>query len=182
MPPPRATGARAAIAAVYFVNGCGLGLWAGHIPLVRRALGRPILSSGNGFFSLGAMLGAALAALLLASGLPPTAGLALAIGALVGIIARAHRSLLPGRSAGDDEPSHRFRLPTGSALALGVLGLLGVLTEGAMLDRSGVYLAELLAAATATAPLGVAAPLAILAAVVGGWVRLAPVPARTGTA
>jgi hypothetical protein len=62
------------------------------------------------------------------------------------------------------------------------LGLLGVLTEGAMLDRSGVYLAELLAAATATAPLGVAAPLAILAAVVGGWVRLAPVPARTGTA
>lgn len=247
MPLPRATRARAAIAAVFFVNGCGLGLWAGHIAVVRRGLGlseselgvallamaagaialmpamgwlahrfgsdrctrlagvlfavglvlpvaapswaalilatfvlgaangaldvaqstnaaaveralaRPVMSSLNGFFSLGGVAGAGLASLLLALGRPPLLGLLAASLALAAVIALAGPALLVDRATPGEDGGHHFRRPSGAALGLGLLALLGVLSEWAMLDWSGVYLADVLAASSSVAPLGFAA-------------------------
>lgn len=242
-----ASRARIGVAAVFFVNGCGLGLWAGHIPLVRRglelsesqlgiallamaagaillmpsmgwlahrygsnrcaivgglafsvalllpllapswslliaatfllgaanggldvaqsthaaaverALAQPIMSSLNGFFSLGGVAGAALAAGLLSLDLPSWLGLGAACLALALTIAWAGRWLLADRAAPGEDGGHHLRLPSGAALALGALALLGVLSEWAMLDWSGVYLADVLAAPASVAPLGFAA-------------------------
>ncbi len=244
MPLPRATRARAALAAVFFVNGCGLGLWAGHIPLVRRglglteselglallamaagaialmpamgwlahrfgsdrcvrlagvlfalglglpvlapswgllvlatfllgaangaldvaqstngtalerALGRPVMSSLNGFFSLGGVVGAGLASVLLVSGIAPVPGLLLVSLALAAMIAVAGPALHLDRAAPGEDGGHHLRLPSGAALGLGLLALLGVLSEWAMLDWSGVYLADVLDASSSVAPLG----------------------------
>ena len=241
--------ARVAIGAVFFANGCGLGLWAGHIPLVRRglglsksrlalallamaagamllmpmmgwlanrfgsractlvaglaftlllalplaapslplliaatfllgaangsldvamsthgtaveaALGRPIMSSVNGFFSLGGVAGAGLAGLLLAMEGPPVLPLALAGGALALLIALAGPFLLRESQERDEagEGGHGFRLPTGAAAVLGVLALLSVLAEWAMLDWSAIYLADVLFAPASLAAFGFAA-------------------------
>jgi MFS family permease len=61
--------------------------------------------------------------------------------------------MLPGHDGG----SVGFRLPSGRALGVGGLTLLTMLTEGAVMDWSAVYLATVAGAATATAALGYAA-------------------------
>lgn len=252
--------ARWGIGAVYLVNGSGLGLWAGHIPLVRdglalsagglglallgmtagamlamplmgtlaarfgsarcarlagiafalllplplavpswtlllltimalgaangaldvaqstqgteieRRLARPIMSSVNGFFSLGGFLGAGLAGLLLTSGLPPLQGLAAASLALAAVVAVAGGFLVDDRhvhAAGG--VGHGFRLPSRAAMLLGFVALVAVLAEGATMDWSAIYMVDVLGVPTGEAVLGFAGfSLAMTAARFGG--------------
>jgi MFS family permease len=108
---------------------------------VQRRYGRSIMSAFHGCFSLGGLLGAGLAGVLLKLGVEPLQH-ALAM-ALLGVVsaALAAWSLLP---APPDAPAREpvFVRPTGVLLPLGLLALCGLVIEGAMADWSAVYLAD----------------------------------------
>jgi MFS family permease len=108
---------------------------------VQRRYGRSIMSAFHGCFSLGGLLGAGIAGLLLKLGVEPLQH-ALAM-ALLGVVtaAIAASSLLPSpQSVAAREPV--FVRPTGVLLPLGLLAFCGLLIEGAMADWSAVYLAD----------------------------------------
>jgi MFS family permease len=108
---------------------------------VQRRYGRSIMSAFHGCFSLGGLIGAGVAALLLKLGVDPLQH-ALGVAAISLAAAAAAASLLlpSGRSAAAREPV--FVRPTGVLLPLGLLALCGLLIEGAMADWSAVYLAD----------------------------------------
>ncbi|MEZ5667483.1 MAG: MFS transporter [Alphaproteobacteria bacterium] len=110
--------------------------------IVEARRGRPSMSAMHGFFSLGALAGAGLAAAMLRLGMAPwqhALGLSLAglAGALVAV-----RFLLPASvDRGGGRPRSRLRVSR-SALVLGLLGGIAMMAEGAMVDWSAVYLRD----------------------------------------
>src|SRR2546421_305105 len=63
-------GARLAVSAVFLLHGLASGTWVSRIPHVEQRLGRPIMSSLHGLWSLGNMAGAAVGAVLAGLGVP----------------------------------------------------------------------------------------------------------------
>ncbi|MCQ4161322.1 MFS transporter [Roseomonas sp. GC11] len=129
--------------------------------------GRRILSSIHGLWSIGGLVGAGLSALLLGFGLaaPWVAGVLSAL-ALAGL-ALAAPALLPragDRPAEGPEEVRGFALPRGPVLALGLLCCAAALAEGAMVDWTGVFLAEARGMAVELAGLGFAAFAVAMAA------------------
>jgi MFS family permease len=121
---------------------------------VQRTWGQAIMSAFHAFFSLGGLAGAALAALLLAvSGAPQVHMTVMAL-LLAGVVALGTRPLLGEEESGG---GGGFVRPSGAALMLGVLALLAILAEGAMLDWSAVYLRAVLGAGPSLAAMGFAA-------------------------
>jgi hypothetical protein len=142
-----------------------------HGVLVEQRLGRPVMSSFHGMWSLGGLIGAGAAAVLLpvmpafAEGLLVTA-----VTAAMGIAALLQ--LLP--SATDVHGSEGgFAWPTRATIALGSLCFLAMSTEGAVLDWSALHLEESLALGPGIAATGFAAFSASMAAgrFAGDWIR-----------
>lgn len=122
---------------------------------VERRMGRPILSSLHGMFSLGGFVAAGLAALMLAVVSPEMHAAIIAAAAFVALA-----FVLPGLLPADvDRGGHgaHFALPTGNVLVLGILTALVFLAEGAMLDWAAVYLRTELMTSPAAAATGFAA-------------------------
>jgi MFS family permease len=142
-----------------------------HGVVVERRLGRPVMSSFHGMFSLGGLLGAGLAALLLPF-MPPAghAFVQCAVAAVLGLPALLF--LLPGAvdSAGS-EPA--FALPNRATIGLGLLAFLALSSEGAVLDWSALHLAGNLNLGAGLAATGFAAFSATMAAgrFAGDWLR-----------
>jgi MFS family permease len=126
-----------------------------HGVAVETRLGRPIMSSLHGMFSLGGLLGAAAGAAAL--GWVPSAIHAIAAGLALAVLAAvAMRWLLPGRiDVGDTGP--HFVLPSRAALGLGALAFLVLMTEGAALDWSAIWLKGELDASASLAGMAFAA-------------------------
>jgi len=110
---------------------------------VERRLKKPIMGSLHGFFSLGALVGAALSGVIAEAGvgLIPHFLAFSAIG--LGIVLWAARGQIadepqPARAEGDARPP-RFALPPRILWPLGVLAFCGALGEGAMADWSALY-------------------------------------------
>jgi len=140
---------------------------------VEAAYGRPVMTSMHAFFSLGAILGS------LAGGGFAWAGVALlpslaAVGAVGAVIVgAAGRWLLPDRrraAAEPDEAAAASAAAAGTAkaprdrrhvrrlvLALGVLGICGLVGEGAAGDWSAVYLRDSLGTSAGLAAVAFAA-------------------------
>ena len=121
---------------------------------VEAARGIPTMSSFHGFYSLGGLIGAALGGLLIGAGLGDGRGalmMGVAIAIVVGLSARR---LLAVPSA--PHASH-FALPRGSALFLGLLGLLCFAVEGALVDWSALLLTARTRVDAASAALGYSA-------------------------
>ncbi|HMR32244.1 MAG TPA: MFS transporter [Geminicoccaceae bacterium] len=119
---------------------------------IERQQGRAIMSSFHAFFSLGGVAGALLAGLLVASA--PTAasgmlpcGMAIAIAVVV-----AGRWLIA-----DSGHAHGFSLPGRAAIGVGLLALLAMTAEGAVLDWSAVFIASGTGATAPVAAMGYAA-------------------------
>ena len=107
---------------------------------VERRYGRPILTSFHALFSLGGLVGAFAGGVAAARGLAPLPHFlgAAALGA--GTVIAATRFLLPARAdAGGLGVS--FARPTRALLALGLVALCVVLSEGSVADWSAIYLA-----------------------------------------
>jgi fucose permease len=127
---------------------------------VEAALGRPIMSSLHGMFSIGGMAGAAGGGALLSAGMAPTLHLMLA--ALAGIIMLFAASpwLLP-HVAPHDHPQtkhargNRWRTP--ALWALGIVALIALVAEGAMYDWATVYMRDVVGATPGSASAAYAA-------------------------
>lgn len=139
---------------------------------VESACGRPVMTSMHSFFSLGAMAGALAGGGLAWVGVAPLPSFAAAAAAGVIVDGYAGRWLLPrlpdGDRTGRDEPPARPGAPAGRRpaerrrlrlliVALGVLGVCGMVGEGAAGDWSAVYLKDNLGTSAGFAALGFAA-------------------------
>ncbi|MGY1434346.1 MFS transporter [Streptomyces reniochalinae] len=138
-----------------FLYGCGLGLMDVAMNAqgvrVEAAYGRSVMSGLHGLWSVGTLVGGAGGVLAAHAGLDGRVHLASAaplLGALA--VAAAHwtpgtePATAPDAADGDDgtEAPPRFALPSRGALAIGLLGFCAVFAEGASMDWSGIYLAD----------------------------------------
>ena len=123
-----------------------------HGVAVERDLGRPIMSSLHGGWSVGGFLAAGLSAVAGRGRADPRL-LALASASRCG----CPRSSSPPGSAGlDPLRGQRLRAPRRGVILIGVLCFLAMVTEGAIGDWSGIYLREDLGASAAAAATGFA--------------------------
>jgi len=123
---------------------------------VEKRYARPIMSGFHALFSVGGLLGAAIAALSLARGVPPSVHMGVVPLALVAIVISSMPHLLsaePARATGGPT----LALPRGPLLGLGVLAFFCLVAEGAMADWSAVYLCDRLGTDAAFAAAGYAA-------------------------
>lgn len=116
---------------------------------------RQIMGNLHGMFSTGGMAGAALAALLLRSGVEPWQQLA-AIGAVMAVVVTVACVGMLEAHASDDEEKQHFAWPHGLLLVLGLLILAGMIAEGVMYDWSVLYLKQEVGMAQAQAAMGYA--------------------------
>ncbi|WP_241332694.1 MFS transporter [Burkholderia cenocepacia] len=121
---------------------------------VEIALGKPIMSSLHGMFSIGGMAGAAAGGALLSAGMAPAAHLALAAAVGAAVLVAASPAVLP--HVPHHEQAHgggnRWRSP-----ALWMLGGIALIAEGAMYDWATVYMRDVVAASPALASAAYAA-------------------------
>lgn len=120
---------------------------------VEARYGRPIMSGFHGLWSVGGLLGAVAAGFVAGSGVPLLphllgAGLLLAVAAVV-----ATARLLP---AGADGAQHgpAFARPSRALIGLGVITFCAMLSEGAVIDWSAVYLRDYVGAGPREAAAG----------------------------
>ena len=154
------------LAAILFVFGASGGAMDvsmnAHGVVVERELGRPIMSSLHGGWSVGGFLSAGLVAIAAAAGVDPRLESLLVGVALVGRRTVDHRSAREV-SAGS-KSGNAFALPSRAVLLIGGLCFLAMMTEGAIGDWSGIYLrhdAGASAAAAATAFTGFSLGMAV---------------------
>jgi fucose permease len=125
--------------------------------------GRAIMSNLHGMFSVGGMIGAALASYMLHIGVAPRLQLfgvcsGIAIAALI-----ASRGMLETHARGEEGDKAHFAWPKGLLLILGLLIFAGMTAEGVMYDWSVLYLKQDVGMPQAQAALGYAAFSAAMA-------------------
>ncbi|CAI4152463.1 MFS transporter [Streptomyces albidoflavus] len=111
---------------------------------VENRIGRSVMSSLHGMWSVGALLGSAagtVAAHLHVDARLHHAGAALVLTAIAVTVCQGVPDV---RSEPDETPPPRFALPPRSALLIGAVGFCAVFAEGAAMDWSGVYLRDVL--------------------------------------
>jgi fucose permease len=145
--------------AAFVLLGVGIGAldvaMNAHAVLVEERYGRPIMSSFHGLFSLGGLVGAALAGGAMEVGVPPVEHLAMSAAMLGAAVLAAWPALLPTMPAPAGGPL--FVLPRGRLAVLGAVALVAFMAEGAMGDWSAIYIRMDLGASPATAAYGFAA-------------------------
>ncbi len=136
-----------------------------HAVAVERAWRSHIMSSFHAFFSLGGLVGAGAASLLLACALGPAANMSISAVVLAAAIAAVAPRVWPRDShPGTDvhAPPHDTRRsapprPWRKLAPLGVIGFCSAVAEGAMVDWTAIYLSSVLGAAVTVASVGFAA-------------------------
>ncbi|MEV4418211.1 MFS transporter [Catellatospora sp. NPDC049609] len=112
---------------------------------VEQRLGRSIMSSLHGMWSVGGLLG---------SGVGAAAAYLGVMGVLLAVIGvTAGHWLLPGAPVPAAGDGPRFSLPRGPVLVIGLIGFAAVFAEGATADWCAVYLRQILAAGEGQAAL-----------------------------
>jgi predicted MFS family arabinose efflux permease len=165
-----------ALGAILFVFGAANGVMDvsmnAHGVAVERDLGKPIMSSLHGGWSVGGFLAAGLSALAGAAGADPRL-LALGVGVALWLSAWSITARLGEASTHSAGEGTGFALPARGVLLIGVLCFLVMVTEGAIGDWSGIYLRENLgasAAASATGFTGFSLGMAV-ARLGGDWIN-----------
>ncbi|WP_277431605.1 MFS transporter [Trinickia sp. Y13] len=133
---------------------------------VEQALGRPIMSSLHGMFSIGGMIGAGAGGLALAHGLASAVHMLLAALVSGAVLAIACPAVLPhvppGESHHGNARPSRWRSPV--LWALGAVALIALIAEGAMYDWAAVYMRDVVRSTPAFASAGYAAFTGAMAA------------------
>jgi fucose permease len=133
---------------------------------VEQALGRPIMSSLHGMFSIGGMIGAGAGGIALAHGMASAVHLLLAACACVVVLVAACPAVLPhvphAENHHESGRSSRWRSPV--LWALGAVALVALIAEGAMYDWAAVYMRDVVRATPAFASAGYAAFTGAMAA------------------
>ncbi len=174
LPLPLIAPSPVALGAILFVFGAVNGsmdvAMNAHGVAVERDLGKPIMSSLHGGWSVGGFVAAGLSAAAGVAGADPRV-LALGIGValwLFALVVTARLGEASTHSAGSG-----FALPARGVVLIGVLCFLAMTTEGAIGDWSGIYLREDLGSSSAAAATGFAGfSLGMAIARLGGdWVN-----------
>jgi MFS family permease len=132
---------------------------------VERRMGRAIMSSCHGWWSVGALIGAATGGVLIGRFGPLGHSLAVLLVTL-GVVASAAVAVLadaPAPAARHPEARPARRLPSLLALLVGLMALFSMIPEGAVLDWSALYLEQELGASVEVAGLAFAAFSATMA-------------------
>ncbi|WP_425575850.1 MFS transporter [Streptomyces axinellae] len=150
------------LCAALFLYGCGLGLMDVAMNAqgvrVEELYGRSVMSGLHGMWSVGTLVGGAGGVLAAQAGLDARIHLGIAAPVLAVVAVLAARRT-PGVGAGSGSPGAggsapaepagegageppRFALPSRGVLAIGLLGFCAVFAEGASMDWSGIYLAD----------------------------------------
>lgn len=147
--------------------------------LVERLLGRSVMSSFHGFWSVGVLVGSAVSAAASHSGVDTLLQFAVTAAALALVAVSAARFLLDDPNETASEPPPAFALPTRPVFLIGLVGLCAVFGEQAGTDWSAVYIRRELGGSASVAALAVSAFAVMMAAarLVGDRVirRLGPV-------
>jgi fucose permease len=155
LPLPLIAPSPVALGAILFVFGAANGAMDvsmnAHGVAVERDLGRPIMSSLHGGWSLGGFAAAGFAALTGAAGLDPRV---LALGVGIGLWLAAWWITARLGSASTHGEASGFALPSRGVILIGVLCFLTMVTEGAIGDWSGIYLRQDLGSSAAAAATG----------------------------
>lgn len=107
-------------------------------------MGRSIMSSLHGMWSVGALLGSAAGTVAAHAGADARLHHLVAALVLTALGLIAAQGVLDLRDAPDAEAPAHFALPPRSALLIGAIGFCAVFAEGASLDWSAVYLRDVL--------------------------------------
>ncbi len=111
---------------------------------VEQRLGRSIMSSLHGMWSVGGLIGSGIGAAAAYLGVSAPVNLAV-MGVLLAMIGvTAGHWLLPTVPAAAAEDGPRFSLPRGPVLIIGLIGFAAVFAEGATADWCAVYLRQIL--------------------------------------
>jgi len=150
-----------------------------HGVLVEKTLGRSVMSSFHGFWSVGVLVGSAVSALASHGGVDARLQFVLVAVALAVTGALASRRLLDDPDEADKEPPPTFALPARPILLIGLVGLCAVFGEQAGTDWSALYIRRELGGSSSVAALAVSSFAVTMAAarLVGDRVigRLGPV-------
>jgi fucose permease len=129
------------------------GVWAGTSDIamnaegvaVEQRLGRSVMSSLHGMWSVGGLLGAGVGAGAAYLGISAPVNFAI-VGVLLLVVCviAGHWLLVSTPTATTAEDGPRFSLPRGPVLAIGLIGLCAVFAEGATADWCARYLREVL--------------------------------------
>jgi Na+/melibiose symporter-like transporter len=130
---------------------------------VERCYQRAIMSSFHGLFSLGGLVGAALAGLAMSFNTGSVQHVVTATILSLVLATLVLPGLLPSEPQ-QQKTGPTFVKPTGALLRLGSLAFLGLLAEGSMADWSAVYLQHVLKTSSAVAATGFAAFSLMMAA------------------
>ena len=130
---------------------------------VERRYQRAIMSSFHGLFSLGGLVGAALAGIAMSLGMESVRHVFTLAALSLVLVSLAVPRLLPSEPRQQDT-GPAFVRPTRALLGLGSLAFLGLLAEGSMADWSAVYLQHVLGTSSAVAAADFAAFSLMMAA------------------
>lgn len=131
------------LAVALFVFGAVLGIFDSVMNvqaiIVERDSRMPLMSGFHGFYSMGGIIGATLASAIMTWGVSPWQTVLLLTALAVGLLVPGLRHSLDYGNPAEGPP---FAFPRGVVLFLGVLCFIVYLSEGAMLDWSGVLLTQ----------------------------------------
>ncbi len=152
-----------------------------HGSLVERMLGRSVMSSFHGSWSVGVLIGSASSAVASHAGVDARLQFAVTAPVLAVIGAAASRHLLDDAAEQETEPPPAFALPTRPIILIGLIGLCAVFGEQAGTDWSAVFIRRELGGSASVAALAVSAFAVMMAAgrLVGDRVIQRLGPART---
>ena len=127
--------------------------------------GRAIMSNLHGMFSVGGMVGAGVASVLLRAGIEPALQLAFVCAAVAAFAVIAARGMLDTHVAHAEDTTEKahFAWPRGLLLVIGLLIFMGMTAEGVMYDWSVLYLKQDIGMPQALAALGYATFAAAMA-------------------
>jgi predicted MFS family arabinose efflux permease len=125
--------------------------------LIEKTLGRSVMSSFHGFWSVGVLSGSAVSALAAHAGVDARLQFAVEAVALAALGVGAARLLLDDPTRGDTAPPPLFALPTRPILLIGLVGLCAVFAEQAGTDWSAVFVQKELGGSASTAAFAVSA-------------------------
>jgi len=131
------------LVAAGFANGVMDVAMNAHGALVEQRISRPVMSSFHAAWSTGGLIGSGFVWLALNTLGTKLLVFGMAVVLLVAFLLAISRYLSSTLDQVAD--AAHFALPSRQTLALGSIAFLGMLSEGAVLDWSGVYLRELLA-------------------------------------
>ena len=153
LPLPLLATGPAMLAVILFVFGASNGAMDvamnAHGVAVQERLGRPVMSSFHGGWSVGGFVAAGVVAVAAAAGLDPRLE-SLVVGVCLWLLSLWITQRL-GTGSGHRSAGHGFALPTRPVLLIGALCFLVMLAEGAIGDWSGIYLRHNTGASTAAA-------------------------------